>query len=94
MPPDEATELGLGSRQNREGCRGQRKGPRPVPPSTIQAKVQAFVKENGMRVERVTTNDNFGVGTTNYTDSTEQAKLDINTAHTNPQGMQKRSWKV
>ena len=62
------------------------------PPWTIQAKIQAYTKDNGMRVERVSDSDYFGVQSRGYTDSTEQADLDMETAHSNPQGNQRESW--
>ena len=64
----------------------------PDPPWTIQAKIQTHTKDNGMRVERVTTDDYFGAETTKYINSTEQANLDIETAHSNPRGNQRESW--
>ena len=64
----------------------------PDPPWTIQANAQAYTREHGMRVEKVTTNDLFGTESKNYTDTQEQAELDMETAHANMQGPSRESW--
>jgi hypothetical protein len=65
---------------------------RPDPVWSIQARTEAYLRSQGMRIEAASGRDFFGDTVSSYITEEEQEDLDKERAHTAPRGAPGKTW--